>query len=128
MRGVDSPGQTDKMAVSNGAASMKGFIAAGFKPLPGFQLRYVYFLNPAARERLTVPIVPFEKIAEMGAAMYKGKRITREKRLASGVQPDQGGSIPTLPLQDSRIESERSQSSTDGIETPGGESRAAAVT
>lgn len=47
--------------------------------LEGFQLRYVYFLNPAARERLTVPVIPFERIAEMGAAMYRGER-TRPKQ------------------------------------------------
>jgi hypothetical protein len=45
----------------------------GATPLPGFQLRYIYFLNPAARERLTVPILPFSKIAEMGATMYRGQ-------------------------------------------------------
>ena len=28
-----------------------------WKPTKGFQLRYVYFLNPAARQRLTVPIL-----------------------------------------------------------------------
>jgi len=48
-------------------------------PIPGFQLRYIYFLNPAARERLTVPILPFSRIAEMGATMYRGER-TRPKQ------------------------------------------------
>jgi hypothetical protein len=54
-----------------------------WKPLEGYQLRYVYFLNPAARERLTVPVIPFERIAEMGAAMYRGER-TRPKQAAAG--------------------------------------------
>lgn len=45
----------------------------GSTNLPGFQLRYVYFLNPAARERLTVPVLPFSAIAEAGAKMYRGK-------------------------------------------------------
>ena len=31
--------------------------------LPGFMMRYLYFLNPAARARLTVPEVPFSRIA-----------------------------------------------------------------
>ena len=48
---------------------------AGAVFLPGFQLRYIYFLNPAARERLTVPILPFSKITEMGASMYRGERM-----------------------------------------------------
>lgn len=48
--------------------------AANAKIIPGFQLRYVYFLNPEARERLTVPVLPFSKIDEMGAGMYKGEK------------------------------------------------------
>jgi hypothetical protein len=46
----------------------------GMSRLVGYQLRYIYFLNEAARERLTVPIVPFSKIDEMGIGMYKGKK------------------------------------------------------
>lgn len=46
-------------------------------------------LNPAARERLTMPILPFSKIEEMGAGMYKGKKITRVKQAMTGVQPEQ---------------------------------------
>ena len=70
----------------------------GAKPIVGFQLRYIYFLNPEAKKRLTVPILPFSKIDEMGAGMYKGK----PKRLTganSGVQPESGGSTPTQTLQ-----------------------------
>lgn len=70
----------------------------GAKPIAGYQLRYIYFLNPAARQRLTVPILPFSKIDEMGAGMYKGKP-KRAKGLESGDHPDQGGSTPTSTLQ-----------------------------
>jgi len=59
--------------LNDGGASMAKYVAAGFVPLKGFQLRYVYFLDPSARERLTVPILPFSRIAEMGAGMYRGK-------------------------------------------------------
>ena len=52
----------------------------GAKPIPGFQLKYVYFLNDSAKKRLTVPILPFSKIDEMGAGMYKGKKIRLEDR------------------------------------------------
>ena len=45
----------------------------GATKLPGFQLRYIYFLDPTARERLTVPIIPFSEIAKRGASMYRGK-------------------------------------------------------
>lgn len=54
-------------------ASLNPFIDAGFKPLKGFMLRYIYFLNPKARERLTVPIIPFDEIKKAGASMYKGE-------------------------------------------------------
>lgn len=59
---------------ATGAASMKAYRAAGFKPLPGHQLRYIYFTNPAARQRLSVPVLPYAAIEEAGAAMYKGVR------------------------------------------------------
>lgn len=52
----------------------------GAEPLEGFQLRYIYFINKDAQSRLTVPILPFTKIAEIGATMYKGQRLTHEKQ------------------------------------------------
>lgn len=62
-----------KHITNNGASSMKQFKDAGAKPLPGFQLRYLYFLNPEARKRLTIPIIPFTEIERRGASMYLGK-------------------------------------------------------
>jgi hypothetical protein len=53
--------------------------ANGAKPLPGYQMRYVYFLNPGAAARLAVPILPFSKIEELGAGMYRGQRVSRAK-------------------------------------------------
>ena len=60
--------------LETGAASMKVFIEAGFKPLEGYQLRYLYFLDPSYRARLTVPEIPFARIQELGAGMYKGEK------------------------------------------------------
>jgi hypothetical protein len=86
----------------SGAASsfLKG---VGAKQLTGFQLRYIYFLDPTARDRLTVPILPFSEIDKRGAGMYKGKprlqRASSETVDTSGVQPEKGGSIPTDALQ-----------------------------
>ena len=48
--------------------------------LSGYQLRYIYFLNPQAKERLTCPIIPFGKIDEIGAGMYKGVKISLHDR------------------------------------------------
>jgi hypothetical protein len=71
------------------------------KHLDGFQLRYVYFLNPAARARLTVPVLPFNKIDSLGAGMYRGERVTRSSRAKgqdAGHPPALGGSTPTRAL------------------------------
>lgn len=56
----------------DGAASMKPYIDAGFTPLKGYQLRYIYFLDRSYRQNLTVPEIPYGKIKEMGASMYLG--------------------------------------------------------
>ena len=48
----------------------------GAKRLDGFQLRYIYFIDPTYRARLTVPELPYSKIEEMGARMYKGVRLS----------------------------------------------------
>lgn len=86
-----------------GGSSMKRYIDAGFKPIPGFQLRYIYFLDPMARERLTVPVIPFSKIAEVGAGMYKGKPTpTRAGSIANdapAIHAGEGGATPTPALQ-----------------------------
>jgi hypothetical protein len=88
-------------AINGGAASMKGYAAAGFKPLDGFQFRYIYFINPSARERLTVPILPFSMIDEMGAGMYKGEK--RSKQATAGDHPEQrrGSTDPDAPSSES---------------------------
>lgn len=86
-------------ASAGGGSSMKLYKAAGFEPIPGFQLRYIYFINPAARQRLTVPVLPFSKIADMGAGMYRGKSRTKEQD--AGHPPALGGVTPTRALQSS---------------------------
>lgn len=51
-----------------------------FKPLEGYMLRYIYFIDKKCRSRLTVPEIPFTKIDEIGAGMYKSQRISRAER------------------------------------------------
>jgi hypothetical protein len=74
--------------------------ATGGKTVPGFQLRYIYFLNPAARSRLTVPILPFSEIQKRGAGMYLGKpkRAGSDTTDTAPFQGAEGGSIPTPAL------------------------------
>lgn len=50
----------------------------GAKPIEGKQLRYIYLIDKTCK--ITVPILPFSKIDEMGAGMYKGKKITLQER------------------------------------------------
>ena len=50
------------------------------KYIEGYMLRYIYFIDKSYRDRLTVPEIPFSKIDEMGAGMYKGEKITQTER------------------------------------------------
>lgn len=50
------------------------------KYIEGYMLRYIYFIDKSYRNRLTVPEIPFSKIDEMGAGMYKGRKITQAER------------------------------------------------
>jgi hypothetical protein len=70
-----------------------------WEKIPGFQLRYIYFLNKDARGRLTVPELPFSKIAEMGATMYKGSRPGSIESDAPDFRSGESGAIPTPRLQ-----------------------------
>jgi len=85
--------------LETGASSMKVYKDAGWKPKAGFQLRYIYFLDPTARDRLTVPILPFSEIEKRGAGMYRGKpRAGSVRGDTSADQVEEGGSSPTPAL------------------------------
>lgn len=82
----------------NWKEAMKG-VYGNYKPLNGFQLRYIYFLDKSKEKDLTVPVLPYSKIYEMGAGMYKGKK----KDLCVGLKESanqcaNGGVIPTPTL------------------------------
>ena len=74
-------------------------IPEGAVRIKGFQLRYVYFLNPEAAARLTVPALPYSEIEKQGAGMYKGKVRVKHSIDAAGDQPAEGGAVPTHSLQ-----------------------------
>lgn len=101
---VDSCGAiTHSLAQKTGKTKLELYAKTGGKsafigtPLAGYQLRYIYFINPSARERLTVPILPFSRIDEMGARMYKGEK--RPKQAETGDHPEQrrGSTDPDAP-------------------------------
>lgn len=83
--------------ITNGKYNLQAYVrATGGVVVPGFQLRYIYFIDPMARQRLTVPIIPFSEIAKRGASMYRGK--SRVQSVASDTAPiqgEEGGAIPT---------------------------------
>lgn len=67
--------------IRNGSSSSKRIMEyIGAKKLNGNQLRYIYLIDKTCK--ITVPILPFSKIDEMGAGMYKGKKVSLEDRKA----------------------------------------------
>jgi hypothetical protein len=50
----------------------------GWQKIKGFQLRYIYLIDKTCE--IAVPILPFSKIDELGAGMYKGKKVTLQER------------------------------------------------
>lgn len=54
--------------------------AADARLLPGFQLRYIYFIDKSKRKDLAVEEIPYSRIDELGAGMYKGEKMTLAER------------------------------------------------
>jgi hypothetical protein len=72
-----------------------------FKPMAGYQLRYIYFIDSTARQRLTVPILPFSEIQNRGAGMYRGKpRVRSADSGTPEIQSGGGGANPTRTLSE----------------------------
>lgn len=73
-----------------------------YKPLDGYMLRYIYFIDKSKEKDLTVPILPFSMIDEMNARMYKGVSYKRNASLVqeqnSNFPVENGGATPTDSL------------------------------
>lgn len=66
-------------ALTNGKYNFNKYVkAVKGAILKGYQLRYIYLIDKTCR--ITVPIIPFSKIDEIGAGMYKGEKITISER------------------------------------------------
>lgn len=48
--------------------------------LGGYMLTYIFFIDKEKEKDLQVPILPFSKIDELNAGMYKGEKITQAER------------------------------------------------
>lgn len=70
-----------------------------WEALEGYQLRYVYFVDPTWRDRLNVDPMPFSDIEKMGAKMYKGSRLSSIDSDAPSFQEGDGGATPTDRLE-----------------------------
>lgn len=85
------------------AAYHKGHAAeiSKWQRMDGFMLRYIYFLNPEAKSRLTVPILPFSEIERRGAGMYRGKPKSAESIAVDApcIQQGEGSASLTSALQ-----------------------------
>ena len=73
-----------------------------YKPLDGFMLRYIYFIDKSKEKDLTVPVLSFNMIDEMNARMYKGVSYKRNASLVqeqnSNFPVENGGATPTDSL------------------------------
>lgn len=67
--------------ITNGKYDFNKYVeVTGGKIIPGYMLRYMYFIDKSYLNKLKVKIIPFSDIDKYGAGMYKGEHITREER------------------------------------------------
>ena len=101
-----SPGSSNQNSVKarygkTGTETSTAFLKRiGAERLPGFQLRYIYLLDPTARDRLTVPILPFSDIESVGAGMYRGRRRGGVGSDTPDFRSGEGGANPTPRLHE----------------------------
>lgn len=78
---MEALGGRSPAQICGGRFTSKRFCeATGARMLEGHMLRYVYFIDPKWRKRLTVPEMPFSRIDELGAGMYMGEQVSVAKR------------------------------------------------
>lgn len=77
------------------------YFKGGAKKLDGNMLRYIYFIDKNKIKDLTIPILSYSMINELGAGMYKGvKKNACLVQEQNGDQPvEDGGATPTNTLQ-----------------------------
>lgn len=95
-----------KMGVPHIYRTRNEWVKLGAKFKEGCMLRYIYFIDKNCEKLLTVPIIPYSKIDELGIRMYKGQmvkyRATESEecvgsvtRCTSCIQQGRGGAEPT---------------------------------
>lgn len=71
--GSISAGVKGRYGKQGSETSGQFFRRIGAKPIPGYQLRYIYPLHPDVRDRLTIPVIPYADIPPE-VRMYRGQR------------------------------------------------------
>lgn len=69
-----------KIGVEHKYRTRREWIDLGARFIPGYMLRYIYFIDKSCEKDLTVPKIPFSKIDEIKAGMYKGAKIPLSER------------------------------------------------
>lgn len=65
--------------ITGGRYDFKKYVSeVGGEILKGYQLRYIYLIDKSCQ--ITVPIIPYSKIDEIGAGMYKGEKVSIKER------------------------------------------------
>lgn len=90
------------VAATGGAASMRAVAQAGGKPIPGYQFRYIKFMDPEWANRLTVPVIPFSDIPDQ-CRMYRGEKTGAGPERGAPDQGAKGGVDPTPALHPSKV-------------------------
>ena len=85
----------DNIVLSNGQY-LSSYLKGIYKPIEGYQMKYLYFLDKSIEANYD--FVPFDKIPNE-IKMYKGSKRFEHESNASGVHLEEGGVIPTEPLQ-----------------------------
>lgn len=96
-----NPLASDYMEINEGKNDFSNYLKVkGAERLVGFQLRYIYFIDPSYRARLTVPELPYSEIERRGARMYKGQKCASEVTPGDTTNDQlvEGGSRPTRTL------------------------------
>lgn len=62
--------------ITGGRYDFNGYVReVGGTIIPGFQLRYIGFVDPTWRSRLTIEPLPYSAIDAAGARMYRGEKL-----------------------------------------------------
>lgn len=80
-RGTKANKEALELQYKNGGGLVENYLKKyGLKRIEGYSLRYIYFIDKTKEKDLTIPILPFSRIDELNAGMYKGEKITRAER------------------------------------------------